>query len=97
MSDSFAISWAVAHEAPPWDFPGKNTEVGCHFLLQGYLPNPGIKPTSPALAGRFFTAEPLGSSMLIQMLSNKMVSRTGDENLNDTGNTLQRPRSLSAR
>ena len=18
-----------------WDFPGKNTEVGCHFLLQG--------------------------------------------------------------
>ena len=19
----------------PWDFPGKNTKVGCHFLLQG--------------------------------------------------------------
>ena len=19
----------------PWDFPGKNTEVGCYFLLQG--------------------------------------------------------------
>ena len=19
----------------PWDFPGKSTEVGCHFLLQG--------------------------------------------------------------
>ena len=19
----------------PWDSPGKNTEVGCHFLLQG--------------------------------------------------------------
>ena len=19
----------------PWNFPGKNTEVGCHFLLQG--------------------------------------------------------------
>ena len=19
----------------PWDFSGKNTEVGCHFLLQG--------------------------------------------------------------
>ena len=29
---------------------------GCHFLLQGDLPDPGIKPTSlpsPALAGRF--------------------------------------------
>ena len=42
----------------PWDFPGKKTRVGYHFLLQGNLPNPGIKPTSlmpPALAGTFFT------------------------------------------
>ena len=31
------------------DFPGKNTRVGCHALLQGNLPNPGIKPRSPAL------------------------------------------------
>ena len=22
----------------PWDFPGKNTGVGCHFLLQGSSP-----------------------------------------------------------
>ena len=21
--------------SPPWDFPGKNTGMGCHFLLQG--------------------------------------------------------------
>ena len=27
----------------------------------GDLPNPGIKPVSPALAGGFFTAEPPGS------------------------------------
>ena len=30
----------------PWDFPGKNTGVGCHFLLQGIFPtqesNPGL-------------------------------------------------------
>ena len=25
------------------DSPGKNTGVGCHALLQGSLPNPGIK------------------------------------------------------
>ena len=26
---------SVAHQAPPsWDSPGKNTGVGCHFLLQ---------------------------------------------------------------
>ena len=26
--------WTVAHLCP-WDSPGKNTGVGCHFLLQG--------------------------------------------------------------
>ena len=30
----------------PWDFPGKNTGVSCHFLLQGIFPtqesNPGL-------------------------------------------------------
>ena len=26
----------------PWDFPGKNTEVGCHFLLQGIFPTQGL-------------------------------------------------------
>ena len=31
----FATPWTVAVQAPrPWDFPGKNTEVGCHCLLQ---------------------------------------------------------------
>jgi len=36
----------------PWGSPGKNTGVGCHFLLQGNLPDSGIKPlssSSPAL------------------------------------------------
>ena len=26
----------------PWDFPGKNTGVGCHFLLQGTFPTQGL-------------------------------------------------------
>ena len=30
----------------PWDFPGKNTGVGCQFLLQATFPT--HKPTSPA-------------------------------------------------
>ena len=37
--------------------------MGCHFLLQGNLPNPGIEPTSaasPALAGGFLPTVPLG-------------------------------------
>ena len=34
--------------------------VGCHFLLQGTLPDPEIDSQSPALAGGFFTTEPPG-------------------------------------
>ena len=32
-----------------WYFPIKNTGEGCHFLLQGNPPNPGIELMSPAL------------------------------------------------
>ena len=28
----------------PWDFPGKGTGVGCHFLLQGIFPIQGSNP-----------------------------------------------------
>ena len=28
----------------PWDFPAKNTGVGCHFLHQRNPPNPGVEP-----------------------------------------------------
>ena len=28
----------------PWDFPGRNTGVGCHFLLQGIFPTQGLNP-----------------------------------------------------
>ena len=51
----------------PWDSPGKNTGMGCHFLLQGNLPNSGTEPTfpaSPALAGEFFIAEPAGKPLM---------------------------------
>ena len=31
--------WVVArHALCPWDSPGKNTKVGCHFFLQGIFP-----------------------------------------------------------
>ena len=39
----------------PWNSPGKNTKVP--FPPPGDLPDPWIEPTSPALAGRFFTTE----------------------------------------
>ena len=54
------------------DSPRKNTGVGCHFLLQGNLPDPGIKsvspsPVSPALTGGFFTALPPGKQYMFDV------------------------------
>ena len=40
-------------------FPRQEYWSGLLFPSPGDLPNPGIGLTSPALAGRFFTAEPL--------------------------------------
>ena len=37
----------------PWNFPGKNS--GLPFPTPVDLPDPGIKPVSPALTCRFFT------------------------------------------
>ena len=35
--------WTEARQAAcPWDFPGKNTGVGSHFLLQGIFPTQGL-------------------------------------------------------
>ena len=39
----FATPWTVSYQAP-WDFQGKNTGVGCHFLLQGIFPTQGSNP-----------------------------------------------------
>ena len=41
----------------PWESPGKNTGVGCHFLLPGIFLTQELNPRleSPALAGSIFT------------------------------------------
>ena len=40
MSDSVRPHrWQPARLPHPWDSPDKNTGVGCHFLLQGWLYN----------------------------------------------------------
>ena len=42
----FATSWAVActRLLRPWDFLGKSTGVGCHFLIQGIFLTQGLNP-----------------------------------------------------
>ena len=46
----------------PRNFPGKNTGVGCHFLLQGIFPTQRSNPhlLSSAFPSRFFTTAPAG-------------------------------------
>ena len=57
---SFETPWTVAHLAPlSMGFPRQ--ECWLPFPIPGDLPDPGIKPTSPVLVGRFFTIEPQGS------------------------------------
>ena len=45
----FATPWAVActRLLRPWDFLGKSTGGGCHFLLQGIFPTQGSNPGLP--------------------------------------------------
>ena len=55
----FATLWTIARQAPlSIGFPRQEYWSGLPFPYPGYLPDPGIKPTSlmsPALAGGFFT------------------------------------------
>ena len=60
----FVTPWTVAHHIPlSMGFPRQEYWSGLPFSPPGDLPDPGVEPvfpTSPALAGRFFTAEPSG-------------------------------------
>ena len=55
----FATLWTVAHQAPlSMGFSRQEYWRGLPCPPPGDLPNPGIEPKSPALAGGFFTTEP---------------------------------------
>ena len=43
----------------PWDFPGKNTGMGSHFLFQGISPTQE-EPGSPSLQADSLSCEPAG-------------------------------------
>ena len=62
MSDSSATPLTGACQAPltPWDFPGKNTGVGCHFLLQGIFPTQGRNLSLPHWQVDSLPSEPPG-------------------------------------
>ena len=49
-------------------FPGQEDWSELPFPSPGDLPNPGIEPASPALAGGFFTTEPPGEPVHTQTI-----------------------------
>ena len=71
MSESLMTLWTVAHQAPlSMGFPRQEYWSELPFLSPGDLPNPGIEPSSPALAGRFFTTELPGKPSIIVAIIN---------------------------
>ena len=63
----FATLWTVAHQAPlPMGFSRQESWSELPCPPPGDLPHPGMEPeslVSPALAGRFFTAETPGKAI----------------------------------
>ena len=75
MSDSFATPWIFSCQALlSMGFSRQEYWSGLPFPPPGDLPNPGIKPMSPALAGRFFTTElpPRKPILEVHMLLNSV-------------------------
>ena len=61
----FEIPWTVAHQDPLFvGFSSQEYWSELPFPPPGDLPDPGIKPASPALAGRLFTTEPPGKPII---------------------------------
>ena len=58
---SCVTPWTTAHQAPrSMGFSRQEDWSGLPFLSPGDLPDPGIKPMSPELAGELFTTTPPG-------------------------------------
>ena len=60
----FATPWTVARQARlTLRFPRQDYWSGLQFPSPGELPDPGIEPASPELAGGFFTTKPTGKPL----------------------------------
>ena len=64
----FVTLWTVGHQAPlSMRFPRQENWSGLPFPSPGDLPNPGIKPGSPALQADSLPSEPLGKPNVFEM------------------------------
>ena len=91
LSRSVVVTpWTAAYPwiLCPWDSPGKNTGVGCHFIIQGIFLTQGsnLCLLSPALAGRFFTtALPGKPQVCIKQLTNRIHGENRGESQGKLG------------
>ena len=70
----FAAPWTVAHHAPPsMGFSRQEYWSELPFPPPGDLPNPGIKPKSPAFQADALLPEPSGKPELKSQLSHVMT------------------------
>ena len=88
MSNSFATPWTIAHQTPLlMGFLRQEYCSGLPFSSPGALTVPGIESVSPALAGRFFTAEPPEKSLycdrnlVLQVLKQRHKRITNSEKI----------------
>ena len=64
LSQLSATPWTVALQTPlSMGFPRQENCSGLSFPSPGDLPDPGIEPASPALAGRFLITKPPGKPL----------------------------------
>ena len=62
---SLSTSWTGTQQVSlSIEFPRQEYWSELPFPSPGDLPRPGIKVVSPALAGRFFTTEPIGKAQI---------------------------------
>ena len=91
MSDPFATPWTVACQAPLcMGFPRQEYWSGLPFPSPRDLPDPGIKPASPALSGSFFTTELPGKPKIQPYLQ---ASKSACHRFTDAGKGHRTPRS----
>ena len=86
----FMTPWTVALQAPlSMEFSGKNTAMGCHFLLQGIFPTQGSNPDLLHCRRILLPLSHLGS--LLRSKLKLSLSIQGSDCL-DTGNIVSLPR-----
>ena len=58
----------------PWDFPGKNTGVGCHFVLQEIFLSQGLNPVLPHCGQNLYPLSHQGNPRVLYWRKNPRFS-----------------------